>query len=112
LLIKFCENEPTFPIVAAPFPASSLSEISLRHLEEFGETWPGCGLTKKKRQKLLCAFFTFCVNHNWMRRNPAKLLSKISVDEVSPTNSPPEEFAKILAACGTYPTKSMHPEET
>jgi integrase/recombinase XerD len=108
-LIKFCANEPTPPIAGVPLPVLALSDVSLRHLEEFRKTWPGGGLTKKKMQELLRAFFGYCVNHDWIRLNPAKLLSKIAVDEVPTDYFPPEEFGKILAACNTYPTKSTQP---
>ena len=67
-------------------------------------------LTKVKKQELLRAFFGYCLDHEWTKTNPAKSLSKVTVDDVPTDYFRPDEFAKIIAACDTYPTKSEHPE--
>jgi len=67
-------------------------------------------LTKVKKQELLRAFFGYCLDHEWTKTNPAKSLSKVTVDDVPTDYFRPDDFAKIIAACDTYPTKSEHPE--
>jgi integrase len=101
-LVQFCTNEKTPPISGVRFPVTAIKDISLRHLEEFRKTWSGVALTKKKQQELLRAFFGYCLNHGWIRINPAKLLTKISVDSTPTDYFMPDEFEKILAACDTY----------
>ena len=107
---QWCATKQVPAIKDVPLPVSHIAAITVRHLEEFRKTWPGAPLTKSKKQELLRAFFGYCLNHGWVRTNPAKLLSKISVDQVPTDYFTPEEFAKIIAACDTYPTKSMRPD--
>jgi integrase len=106
---KWCATKQTPAIKDVPLPVSHIASVTVRHLEEFRKSWPGAPLTKKKKQELLRAFFNFCLNHGWVRTNQAKLLSPIRVDEVPTDYFPPEEFAKILSAIETYPTKSKQP---
>jgi integrase/recombinase XerD len=89
---KWCSEQPVLRI----------RDVSLDHLEAFRKTWPGNALTKTKTQEHLRSFFNFCLNHEWVSRNPAKLLSKIRVDQVPTDCFDDSQFAKILAACDSY----------
>jgi hypothetical protein len=48
---------------------------TVRHQEEFRQTWCGGALTKKKMQELLQGLFSSCLNHGCVRTNTAKLPS-------------------------------------
>jgi integrase len=95
---------------AAEQPITRINTVTLAHLEEFRKTWPGNDLTRQKTQELLRSFFNFCLKHDWIRKNPAALLSKIRVETVPTDYFNREEFDKIIAACDTYTTKSPKPE--
>jgi site-specific recombinase XerD len=86
-------------------PVTRIANVTLSHLEEFRKTWPGNALTKQKTQEHLRSFFNFCLRHDWVRKNPAALLSKIRVDTVPTDYFTSDEFDKIIAACDTYLTK-------
>lgn len=107
---QWCATKQSPAVKDVPLPVKHIASVTVRHLEEFRKTWPGASLTKKKKQELLRAFFTYCLNHGWVRTNPAKLLSKIAVDEVPTDYFTREEFAKILAAIESYSTKSEQPK--
>lgn len=109
-LVSWCASKPPRAIKGVPLPVEYIADVTLRHLEEFRNKWPGSALTKKKKQELLRAFFSYCFNHGWVRTNPAKLLSRITVEDAPTDYFDPAEFSKILAACDTYRTKSQHPE--
>jgi integrase len=79
-----------------------INEVTLGHLEEFRKTWPGSALTKQKTQELLRAFFGYCIKHDWVRKNPAALLSKIRVESTPTDYFTKAEFEKILSAIDTY----------
>jgi integrase len=90
--VKWCTNKPVVRIV----------DVSLADLEEFRKTWPGAALYKKKMQELLRSFFNYCIRHDWVKKNPAALLSKIRVDAVPTDYFTPAQFDKIITACETY----------
>jgi integrase/recombinase XerD len=100
--VEWCATKPTPAIKDAPMPVNEIASISLRHLEEFRRTWPGSPITMQKKQELLRAFFGYCMIHGWTKTNPAKLLSRIKVDQEPTDYFTDEEFAKIISACDTY----------
>jgi integrase/recombinase XerD len=70
-------------------------------MDDFRETWtdgPGYALKNVER---LRAFFQFCVDRDWLARNPAKAL-KIRQPCLTPTLPTDEEVARLIAACERY----------
>jgi integrase/recombinase XerD len=87
-----------------------LDEINDSNLEHFRSTWVGGGLTRKKKQESLIAFFNYCVRKKWISANPAKLLGRIKAAEKPTDYFPADEFARIIDATYIYNPKAWNTE--
>jgi len=74
-----------------------LSELDLNAITEFRATWEDAPLTALKNIERLRAFFRFCVDRDWVAKNPAvKLKVKAPIEEKEPFT--PGEFERVLQA--------------
>jgi len=70
-----------------------LSELDLNAIPEFRATREDAPLTALKNIERLRAFFRFCVDRDWVAKNPAvKLKVKAPIEEKEPFN--PGEFER------------------
>jgi integrase len=81
---------------------TALSALSVTRVDDFRETWTdGPGYAVKNVERLR-AFFQFCVDRDWIARNPAKAL-KIRQPRLTPTLPyTDEEMVRLIAACDRY----------
>ena len=78
-----------------------LSELDLNAITEFRATWTDAPVTALKNIERLRAFFRFCVDREWVIKNPAsKLKVKATVEEKEPFT--PGEFDRIMQAAYLY----------
>ena len=78
-----------------------LGELDLNAITEFRATWEDAPLTALKNIERLRAFFRFCVDRDWVAKNPAvKLKVKAPIEEKEPFT--PGEFERVLQATYLY----------
>ncbi len=84
-----------------------LNELDLNSITEFRATWKDAPLTALKNIERLRAFYRFCLDRDWVRRNAAsKLKVKVVVEEKEPFA--PEEFERTLEAIRLYGEGRRH----
>jgi len=78
-----------------------LSELDLNAITEFRATWEDAPLTALKNIERLRAFYRFCIDREWVAKNPAsKLKVKAAVEEKEPFT--PGESDRIMQATYLY----------
>ena len=93
------------------FGNALLRSISSDDLARFRERWEGRPSTARKKLERLRSFFKFCIERDWIRKNPAKALR--APKEVSIEKKPfeKEEVEKIAWAIPIFPAKGIYGEE-
>jgi integrase len=91
-LLSWCEREQV----------TAVSALGVIRMDDFRETWTdGPGYAAKNVERLR-AFFQFCVDRDWIARNPAKAL-KTRQPRLTPTLPfSDEEMDRLIAACDRY----------
>jgi integrase len=91
-LLSWCEREQL----------TALGALSVTRMDGFRETWTdGPGYAAKNVERLR-AFFQFCMDRDWIAKNPAKAL-KTHQPHLTPTLPyTDEEMARLIAACDRY----------
>ena len=84
----------------------TLKQLDVEALREFRATWSYAPITAQKRLEHLRAFFRFCVDSDWLEKNPALAVKSGKVQHVPKVPFSDEEMARILAACRRTPKKS------
>jgi len=89
-----------------PFCASKnvgrLDRITVDLLRQFRESLPHQLSTQKKKIESLRTFFAFCIDSDWLEKNPAK---KVKVKNVGLNPTMPfseDEIKRLLDACATF----------
>lgn len=83
--------------------AHYLEDLTTSKLQEYRITWTRLrDITARKRTEKFSAFFNFCLNNEWIRRNPVKGLSTIRVTQKPTDYFPAEEYRQILKAVSRY----------
>ena len=77
-----------------------LDQVTTTELIRFRACWKNNALTTQRKHHRLNSFFNFCVNNDWLRKNPSKQMSRVKVSPIPTDYFPPEEFDKIVD--GTY----------
>jgi site-specific recombinase XerD len=82
-----------------------LSQLTVDELRNFRASWTNRNLSAQKKLENLRAFFRFCHDSDWVKKNPAKLIKtpKIAAVQVLPFSD--AEMEKILAACDSHAKK-------
>ena len=83
-----------------------LDELTLAQLERFRAALGNSPRTLRTKQELVRSFFSYCVRHDWMAKNPAVGLSRIKVKGVPTTPFTQEEFNKLLDTVPTMYTSA------
>ncbi|HUJ93602.1 MAG TPA: tyrosine-type recombinase/integrase [Candidatus Bathyarchaeia archaeon] len=80
-----------------------IDECDLNALDEYKLTRPLCSLSWQKELQLLRTFFEFCLERDWVERNPAKKM-KMPPDPKPKPRQPytQTEIIRILAACDSF----------
>src|SRR5579864_929888 len=80
-----------------------VDEWNLDALDDYRLTRPLCSLSWQKELQLLRTFFEFCLDRDWIERNPAKKM-KMPPDPKPKPREPytQAEIIRILAACDTF----------
>jgi integrase/recombinase XerD len=91
-LLSWCEREQL----------TALSALSVTRMDDFRETWTdGPGYAVKNVERLR-AFFEFCVDREWIVRNPAKVVKTRQPRLTATLSYTDEEIARLIAACDRY----------
>jgi integrase/recombinase XerD len=86
-----------------------LDELRTAHLTRWRSTWFHSPLTSRGRQETLRGFFRFCIQQEWLEKNPACGLSRIKVKSKPTGYFPPEEFETLVRATYSYAKGSNNP---
>src|SRR5437764_10256409 len=79
-----------------------IDEISTPLLRQFRASWKTSAITTQRKHHRLNSFFAFCVENEWLLRNPSKRMKEVQVT-VQPTDYfTPEEFQQIVDATFAY----------
>lgn len=77
-----------------------LDELTTAKLREFRASWNNGALTTQRKHHRLNGFFAFCIENDWLLKNPAKKMKSVQVSAKPTDYFTPFEFAKIVD--GTY----------
>jgi len=89
----------TFKHLKAFFPASPVASVTLAKLTTYRSARAMTGTTATKEIGALRAFFTFCVDRDWIVKSPAKRLRCPKVDRIPTLPFTCEEIKRLIAAC-------------
>lgn len=81
-------------------------------VSKFRESWGFAPLTTRNTIERLRAFFKFCIDREWVERNPASTLKLPTVDEVDVKPFTPVELALIRTAVETFPNWGIYKTNT
>ncbi len=79
-----------------------LDELTTVKLREFRAWWNNAALTTQRKHHRLNGFFDFCIENDWLLRNPAKKMKSVQVTQEPTDYFTPAEFAKIVDATYAY----------
>jgi hypothetical protein len=79
-----------------------LAELSVTRLDAFTDTWTGGPRYFAKNLERLRAFCQFCVDRDWLPKNPAKAIKPPRIVRRPTLPFTSEEVIRILAACDRY----------
>jgi integrase len=91
-LIAFCQNRGLV----------FLRQLDVDQVREFRNTWKLNSLTASKSLERLRSFFKFCLDSDWIKKNPAKAIKAGKVEEADVLPFTYKEVEKILKACDTF----------
>jgi integrase/recombinase XerD len=77
-----------------------LDQLTTARLREFRAAWKNGALTTQRKHHRLNGFFNFCIENEWLTRNPSKRMKAVHATFVPTDYFTPAEFEKIID--GTY----------
>ena len=77
---------------------SSINELTYPEIIRFKNTWHGSNSTQRNEQTMLKAFFTFCVDADYITKSPVKKLDSIPEDREKTDPFQPDEMKRIFDA--------------
>jgi integrase/recombinase XerD len=77
-----------------------LDELTTSKLREFRASWGNGAVTTQRKHHRLNGFFAFCMENDWLLKNPSKRMKRVKVSPKPTDYFTPEEFSKIID--GTY----------
>jgi integrase/recombinase XerD len=99
-----CQSKTLFQQQLLPWAkAQSLSfidQLTTARLRDFRASWGNSPLTTQRKHHRLNAFFDFCIENEWLTRNPAKRMKAVHATSVPTDYFTPDEFQRIVD--GTY----------
>ncbi len=88
-----------------------LRSISVDDVARFRESWKVGPTTAKNRIERLRSFFKFCVERDWIEKNPAKPLKLPKVEEIERKPYEPDELLQIMQAVERFPKWGIYGEK-
>jgi integrase len=79
-----------------------LADLSVTRLDAFTDTWTGGPRYFAKNLERLRAFCQFCVDRDWLPKNPAKAIKPPRIPRRPTLPFTAQEMTQILAACDRY----------
>lgn len=79
-----------------------LGQIDVDQLREFRNTWKLNARSAAKALERLRSLFNFCLESNWIEKNPAKTIKAAKVEDADILPFDEKEIEKILKACQTF----------
>jgi integrase/recombinase XerD len=79
---------------------SFLDQLTTARLREFRASWKNGALTTQRKHHRLNGFFAFCIENEWLTRNPSKKMKGVHANLVPTDYFTPAEFKRIID--GTY----------
>jgi integrase len=83
--------------------ATRLKQLSVDALREFQQSWTDGPVYAVKNLERLRTFFEFCLDAQWVQRNPVKALKRPLMRQSPTLPFSTEEMGRILAGCDRYP---------
>jgi integrase len=77
-----------------------LDQLTTATLRLFRASWENAALTMQRKHHRLNGFFNFCIENDWLIKNPSKRMKPVKVSPEPTDYYTPEEFSKIVD--GTY----------
>lgn len=90
------------------FGNTSLRAITPDDVRKLRESWKLAPITLQKRLEMVRKFFAFCVDSDWIPKNPAKSVKAPVVKHVPTLPFSDEEMEKIIWACESI--REAHPK--
>jgi integrase/recombinase XerD len=85
-----------------------MNTLSLMELREYRETWELAPVSARKKLERLGTFFKFCIESNWTRENPARVIKAPQSRPMPTLPFTVAEIEKILWATEVYPNKGIY----
>jgi site-specific recombinase XerD len=79
-----------------------LRQLGVDQVRDFRNTWKLNSLSASKTLERLRSFFKFCIESDWIEKNPAKSIKSGKVEEPDVLPFSDQEMTKILKACGAF----------
>lgn len=79
-----------------------LRQLDVDQVREYRNTWKLNARTAGKTLERLRSFFRFCVDSDWIAKNPAKAIKAAKVEDANVLPFNDQEVRKILKACSTF----------
>lgn len=80
-----------------------LRQLGVEEMRQFRATWADGPIYAAKNLERLRAFFRFCLESDWIAKNPARAIKPPKVTDKPTLPFSPEEMARIVEACDRYP---------
>jgi len=93
------------------FSGISVGSITSDDLASFRETWKCRPSTARKKLERLRSFFKFCIDRDWIGKNPASALKYPKEVSIEKKPYEKEELEKIAWAIPLFPKKGIYGEE-
>jgi integrase len=77
-----------------------LDQLTTPKLREFRASWKNSALTAQRKHHRLNGFFNFCIDNDWLTKNPSKRMKGVHASPVPTDYFTPSELKKIVD--GTY----------
>jgi site-specific recombinase XerD len=81
-------------------------------VSKFRESWKFAPLTTRNTIERLRGFFKFCIQREWIEKNPASSLKLPKITEVEPKPYDGHEFIAIECGLGDYPNWGIYKTNT
>jgi integrase len=89
---------------------TSLPSVTLNDLGKFREAWKLRPITARKKLERIRSFFKFCIERDWIEKNPAKGLLPPKEIDIERKPYEPGELEKIEWAIPLFPAKGIYGE--
>ncbi len=89
-----------------------LKELDTERMRDFRGTWKNAPSTALSKLERLRSFFKFCVEAEWISKNPAKGVARPNVTAPPTLPFTDDEYQALLKACDQFPHNGKHAWDT